>query len=174
MLVDFRREFQNAGKGRFAPGMMKRSSLPQNSFHRMICLEERRAERSRKSILLMLLDVNGLAVEEKGCLLLSQKMISVLSPITRETDVMGWYKENSVAGLLFTEVATEEVNSVTAAIMNRLSKILKLNLTPRQFADINLSFHLLPETEARDLSPLPVSSVYPDLATVGRVSGSSL
>jgi hypothetical protein len=174
MLVDFRREFDNAGKGRFAPGIMKRTSLPQNSFHRMICLEERRAERSRKGVLLMLLDVNGLAVGEKECFLLNQKMISVLSPITRETDVMGWYKENSVVGLLFTEVATEEVNSVTAAIMNRVSKILKTNLSSRQFADINLSFHLLPETEVHDLFPLPVSSVYPELAAVASVSGSSL
>jgi hypothetical protein len=172
--VDFRRELDNAGKGRFAPGIMKRTSLPQNSFHRMICLEERRAERSRKGVLLMLLDVNGPAVGEKECFRLNQKMISVLSPITRETDVMGWYEENSVVGLLFTEVATEEVNSVTAAIMNRLSKALKGNLTPRQFADINLSFHLLPETEARDLSPLPVSSVFSDLATARSVSGPSL
>lgn len=166
MLVDFRREFDNAGKGRFAPGIMNRTSHPQNSFHRMICLEERRAERSRKGVLLMLLDVHGLAIGEKECFLLNQKMISVLSPITRETDVMGWYKENSVVGLLFTEVATEEVNSVTAAIMNRVSKTLKANLTSRQFADINLSFHLLPETEAGDLSHLPVSSVDLDLATV--------
>jgi hypothetical protein len=172
--VDFRREFDNAGKGRFAPGIMKQTSLPQNSFHRMICLEERRAERSRKGVLLMLLDVNGPVVGEKEGFRLNQKMISVLSPITRETDVMGWYKENSVVGLLFTEVATEEVNSVTAAIMNRVSKILKANLTSRQFADINLSFHLLPETEERDLFPLPVSSVDSDLATAGSVSGPSL
>jgi len=140
----------------------------------MICLEERRAERSRKGILLMLLDVNGLAGGEKECLLLNQKMFSVLSPITRETDVMGWYRENFVVGLLFTEVATEGVNSVTAAIMNRLSKTLKANLTSRQFADINLSFHLRPETEARDLYPLPVSSVDSDLVTVRSASGSSL
>jgi len=173
MLVNLR-EFEDAVKGRFAPGIMKRNSLPQNSFHRMICLEERRAERSRKSVLLMLLEVNGVGIGKRECFLLNRKMISVLSPITRETDVLGWYKECSVVGLLFTEVATEEVNSVTAAIMNRLSKTFKANLTPRQFADINLSFHLLPEMEARDLSPLPVSSVYPDLATVGRLSGSSL
>ena len=172
--MDFRREFQNAGKGRFAPGMMKRTSLPQNSFHRMICLEERRAERSRKGVLLMLLDVNDSAVGEKECFLLNQKMNSVLSPITRETDVMGWYKENSILGLLFTEVAVGEVNSVTAAIMNRVSKVLKANLSPRHFADINLSFHLLPETEARDLYPLPVSSVDSDLATVHSAVGSSL
>lgn len=164
--MDFRREFQNAGKGRFAPGIMQRTSLPQNSFHQMICLEERRAERSRKVVLLMLLDVNGLAVGVKECFLLNQKMLSALSPITRETDVMGWYKDNSIVGLLFTEVATEAVNSVTAAIMNRVSKTLKANLSSRQFSDINLSFHLLPETETRELSTIPVSSVDPDLATV--------
>jgi hypothetical protein len=174
MLVDFRRELGNAGKGRFAPGIMKQTLLPQSSFHQMICLEERRAERSRKGVLLMLLDVNGPAVGEKECFLLNRKMISVLSSIIRETDVTGWYKENSVVGLLFTEVATEEVNSVTAAIMNRVSKILKANLTSRQFADISLSFHLLPETEACDLFPLPVSSVDSDLATASSVSGSSL
>ena len=167
------REFEDAVKGRFAPGIMKRNSLPQNSFHRMICLEERRAERSRKSVLLMLLEVNGVA-GERECFLLNRKMISVLSPITRETDVMGWYKENSILGLLFTEVAVDEVNSVTAAIMNRVSKVLKVNLSPRQFADINLSFCLLPETEARDLYPLPVSSVDSDLATVHSAVGSSL
>ena len=170
--MNFRREFDKAGKGLYAQGIMKRYSLPQISFHRMICLEERRAERSYKSILLMLLDGNRHGMREKESVVVNQKMISVLSPITRETDVIGWYKENSVVGLLFTEVATEEVNCVTAAVMSRVSRTLKSNLTPHQFADIKLSFHLLPEKQEREFSPLPVSSVYPEIAAVGSVSGS--
>src|SRR5579864_9360546 len=113
----------------------------------MIGIEERRAERSRKCFLLMLVGLNALAVDTRESLVVNRKMLSALSPVTRETDVIGWYEENSVAGLLFTEVATEEVNSATAAIMNRVSKTLKAHLTPREFADVSLSFHLLPEIE---------------------------
>jgi hypothetical protein len=170
--VKFSHEFDKAGKSVDLGGIIGRSSLSQDAFHRMIGIEERRAKRSCKCFLLMLVGLNILALDSRESLVVNRKMLSALSPVTRETDVIGWYEENSVAGFLFTEVATEEVNTVTAAIMNRVSKTLKTHLTPREFADVNLSFHLLPETETRDFSPLPVSSVYPELVAVSSVSGS--
>jgi hypothetical protein len=164
--VDFRREFDHPAKGLSAPGTIKRASLPQSGFHRMICLEERRAERSRKSILLMLLDVNGLALGQKESFFVNQKMISVLSPITRETDFMGWYKENSVVGLVFTEIIVEDLSSVTA-IMNRISKTLKAHLSAKQFSDINISFRLLPEAYDDRFIPVGTTSVaYPIVSAV--------
>lgn len=170
--MKFSYEFDKAGKSEDLGGIIGRTSLSQDAFHRMIGIEERRAERSCKCFLLMLVGVNELALNSRESLAVNRKMLSALSPVTRETDVIGWYEENSVAGLLFTEVATEDVDSVTAAILKRVSKTLKAHLTPREFADISLSFHLLPETETSDIPPLPVSSVYQELVAVGGASGS--
>src|SRR5215467_5330855 len=133
MLVDFRREFDNAGRGRMTRGMMERVSLGQQAFHRMMTLERRRAERSQKFFLLMLLDVTEQALDRGDALILNKKIMFALAPTIRETDIIGWYKESTVVGLVFTEVPVEGLTSVTA-IMNRVSKTLKTYLSSREFS----------------------------------------
>ena len=70
----------------------ERGILNEGAFHRMISLERKRTERSRKPFLLMLLDMgNGLRSDNNKKAL--DKILSALSLSTRETDVTGWYQE---------------------------------------------------------------------------------
>src|SRR5713226_10664321 len=68
--------------------------VSEDVFLRMLCLERKRAERSRKPFLLLLLDSGGLL---KGSLKnkLLAKLVAGLSASMRETDVCGWYEDNS-------------------------------------------------------------------------------
>jgi hypothetical protein len=131
---------------RISGAILERASLEQKAFHRLIALERRRAERSRKSFLLMLVDASQRPFD------MSRAILESLMPMTRETDIVGWYKEGIVAGVLFTEIVEEDIAGTTTAIMNRVSKTLKNHLTALQFNKVSLSFHLLPEEHDRKTS----------------------
>jgi exopolysaccharide biosynthesis polyprenyl glycosylphosphotransferase len=142
----------------------ERGVLNEVAFHRMISLERKRTERSRKPFLLMLLDMgNGLRSDRNGKAL--DKILSALSLSTRETDVTGWYKSNSVVGVMFTEFGAEDRNSILSTMMTRVSETLRNNLSSQQFGLISISFHLFPEEWNHDIHQRPSNpALYPDLA----------
>ena len=76
----------------------------------MISLERKRTERSRKPFLLMLLNANGGLAKDQKVELLAQTL-SLLSACTRETDAAGWYKNDSVVGAMFTEIAAQRTSA---------------------------------------------------------------
>ena len=143
----------------------ERDVLNEEAFHRMISLERKRTERSRKPFLLMLLDMgNGLRSEKNEKAL--DKILSALSLATRETDVTGWYKKNSVVGVMFTELGAEDRNSILSTMMTRVSETLRNNLSSQQFGLISISFHLFPEEWNHDIPQRPSNpTLYPDLAS---------
>jgi hypothetical protein len=143
--VNSRPESNNASDRLFAARTMARETLGEEAFHRMISIERRRTARSRKSFLLMLLDMGEHSTPKSDKLSL-QKILSTLSRMLRETDVTGWYKEDSVVGVMFTEIAPDDESSIPATMMTRVGQMLKSHLTPHQFHQIGISFHLLPET----------------------------
>ena len=93
----------HARGGIFGAKALDRATLGEEAFHRMISMERRRTTRSRKSFLLMLVDMGEISTPKQHGLGL-RKVLSTLSSILRETDVTGWYKEDSVVGVMFTEI----------------------------------------------------------------------
>ncbi len=143
---------------------MDHETLSEEAFHRMISIERRRTARSRKVFLLMLLEMGEHSTSKHNRLSLS-KGLSTLSLMLRETDVTGWYKEGSVVGVMFTEITLDEDSSIPATMMNRVSRTLKNHLTPDQFHQIGISFHLLPETEDHGVSSQsPIPAAYPGVS----------
>ena len=142
----------------------ERGILNEGAFHRMISLERKRTERSRKPFLLMLLDMgNGLRSDNNNKAL--DKILSALSLSTRETDVTGWYQNNSVVGVMFTEFGAEDRNTILSTMMTRVSETLRNNLSSQQFGLISISFHLFPEEWNHDIPQRPSNpTLYPDLA----------
>ncbi len=142
----------------------ERGILNEGAFHKMISLERKRTERSRKPFLLMLLDMgNGLRSDNNNKAL--DKILLALSLSTRETDVTGWYKNNSVVGVMFTEFGAEERNTILSTMMTRVSETLRNNLNSQQFGLISISFHLFPEEWNHDIPERPSNpTLYPDLA----------
>lgn len=144
-----------AGNVQISETALQRASLGQQAFHRLISLERRRAERSRKSFLLMLVDAGQRPFST------CEKIMAALMPMTRETDIVGWYKEGAIAGVLFTEIAEDDLTLTSAAIMSRVSKTLKSHLTAQQFDEVSLSFHLLPENVDHKSASVPATTVAP-------------
>src|SRR5580658_7051879 len=69
----------------------------QELFITMLRLERKRTERSNRRFVLMLLEASDLlkAGELRDAF---DKVVAVLSHSTRETDIKGWYKDESVIG----------------------------------------------------------------------------
>src|SRR5260370_1084782 len=90
--------------------------VDEESFHRMIALERKRTERSRKPFVLMLLDAGNFLPSDKNGRVLAN-LLSALSLSTRETDVTGWYKDQCIVGVMFTEIGSGD-RCVILSIMN--------------------------------------------------------
>src|SRR5438034_9980057 len=108
----------------------------------MCRLARKRTERSAKPFRLMLLDANGgLAKDQKAELL--PQTLSLLSACTRETDAAGWYKNDSVVGAMFTEIAAEDRNTIVGTMLGRVSEHLRSNLSHQQFDQVSITLCLV-------------------------------
>jgi lipopolysaccharide/colanic/teichoic acid biosynthesis glycosyltransferase len=140
-----------------------RNVLEQETFHRMISLERKRTERSRKPFLLMLLDSDAGHPSNKDAKVLKD-IVSMLVRTIRETDVIGWYKSNSAIGVMFTELAIDDRKAILSTMLARISSSLRDYLTAEQFNQIDISFHLFPDDwDCTTNEPPTNSTLYPDL-----------
>lgn len=141
----------------------EREVLQEELFKRMIAVERKRTERSAKPFLLMLLETGEYQAEEKSGIVLA-KVISALLTATRETDVIGWHKNHSCVGVMFTQLVILDQKSLLSAMLSRVGSILRDSLSFDQFNQINISFHFFPDKWDQDIWQRPSNpTLYPDL-----------
>jgi len=160
---------RNGGKGVALSALPELSSsaervvLNSEAFRKMIALERKRSERSRKPFVLLLLEMGDRPSDKSGKIL--AKISSVLSASTRDTDVTGWYEDNCVVGVMFTEIAVEDSSSIPGTIIARVTDTLRNNLALEQFNRVRISFHVFPEHwDHEDHSGSSNPTLYPDLS----------
>ena len=77
----------------------------------------------------------------------------------------GWYKNNSVVGVMFTEIVAADKYSIVSTMLTRVSRSLRVKLSSEQFSQISISFHLFPEDWDHEVSRRPSNpTLYPDLS----------
>jgi len=141
----------------------KREVLNEDTFNRMIAIERKRTERSKQPFLLMLLEAGGHRdlAKNGGSL---ESMVSALLPSIRETDVIGWYKDRTTVGVMYTGLVVNNKNAVLSMILSRVSTALGDNLTSDQFSQVSISFHFFPDDWNENSSGCPSNpALYPDL-----------
>ncbi len=111
----------------------------QEAFSRRLHLEQRRTERSRRPFILMLMEAGADADANMW-----QRVQSVVNSSIRETDVRGWYHQDSVFGVIFTEIGTE-LESIRKVLLDKLSAALLNRLSDQQAAQITFSFCSFPD-----------------------------
>lgn len=139
--------------------------LKEESFHAMLTFERRRAERSRKPFVLMLLDsiaacTNGHRPD------FIQRLTTILLDATRETDLIGWHEEGAVLAVIFTEVSLERENPVTEILHSKVVRALQENLDPKLVSNLHITVHLFPENweDKRKSDSVADIKLYPDLS----------
>ena len=141
----------------------EREVLNEEAFQRMIAVERKRTERSRKPFLLMLLDAGDHQASGRNGKALGT-IVSNLLLSTRETDVTGWYKDRATVGVIFTGLLADDKNSILSTILTRVSTTLRDKLTFEQFNQVSISFHFFPDDWNHDISGRPNNpALYPDL-----------
>ena len=106
-------------------------------------------DRSRKSFLLMLLDIGEPTISRDNDIILREIQFALRLKL-RETDVVGWYQDGCIVGVIFTEIASNALMSIPAILMTRVREILKSRLPSQEFQHIDVSFHTGPGNEALD------------------------
>ena len=148
----------------FSELTVERNALGEDAFGRMIVVERKRTERSGKPFLLMLLEAGNHQGSGKNGKPLDT-MVSTLLSSTRETDVVGWYKEWTTVGVIFTGLLVDDKHSILNTILTRVSTALRDKLTFEQFNQVSISFHFFPDHWDEDTSGRPSNrALYPDLS----------
>jgi len=137
------------------------TALQENVFHSMLTLERRRAERSGKPFVLMLLDAN---LEYGSAAVILEEAAEVIMASKRETDLAGWYKKSDILGVIFTEVSIEGERPLTEILRTKFETALARDLGREKAAKIAISLHVFPEIwDRNDSDWVADAKLYPDL-----------
>lgn len=118
--------------------------LNEDAFVSMLYLERRRAERTQKRFVLVLMDVSRVLGDGQKIRTV-QKLAGGLSSATRETDIIGWYVENSLIGIIGTEIGEATQKVIQERFINKLREVTEQALGKERAAAISVSFHFFPE-----------------------------
>lgn len=128
---------------RCSDGAQYEQVLIENVFHSMLTLERRRAERSHKPFILMLLDANS---EYGAAEKILRQAVDIVLASKRETDLAGWYKQDDILGIIFTEVGLDGEIRITETLRTKIETALAKHLGRDRAAKIAISLHLFPDS----------------------------
>ena len=138
--------------------------LSEEQFQRMLCGERKRSERSRKHLLLMLIDHRQDSEQFDASRLLTRVAGSLNSAI-RETDIVGWFEAKRVLGVIFTEFGDSDVSLAAEKIEAKVTTMLRQTIPVQQLARVYISFYAFPDNWCKNGKAIN-SVLYPDLVEV--------
>jgi lipopolysaccharide/colanic/teichoic acid biosynthesis glycosyltransferase len=142
---------------------VQRAPLDEEIFRRMIAIERKRTERSKSPFLLMLLEVVSDDGPKKDRRTLDLIATALLAS-SRDTDLVGWYKENVIIGAMFTGLVIQDKRIVLDTFLTKVTSALRDELTAEQFNQVSISFHLFPDDWDHEKPGRPSNAaLYPDL-----------
>lgn len=126
----------------------RRDVLGVETFRTLLTLERRRAQRSGQTFILMLLD--GTLVDEKKLTAgFAEKLVGAVSSAIRESDIIGWYEQGKVLGVIFTELNQIENLPVADVLEHKIQKAFKENLDRSVASKIVVTLHVFPESKEK-------------------------
>jgi hypothetical protein len=118
---------------------------PEILFNHILSWEQKRTERSRRPFLLMLLDVQRLAANANGSgKALMDKVAGALCDSARDIDQRGWYVQDHVKGVIFSELNGQDIVQARDLVAERVQSGLHQALSPQELRQIEVSTHVYP------------------------------
>jgi lipopolysaccharide/colanic/teichoic acid biosynthesis glycosyltransferase len=144
------------------PAPRNHTIVGEHEFVRMLALERKRADRSRKQFALALVDARR-ATHAGRAESVVQTVVSALLASTRETDLIGRYGEG-VVGVIFTEMGNES-RPVAATFVEKIQSALRGVLPSELIGKIDVSLHVYPSSWDKQDGEGPADLIfYPDLS----------
>jgi exopolysaccharide biosynthesis polyprenyl glycosylphosphotransferase len=137
--------------------------LPEDLFLGMLCLERKRAERSRKKFLLLFLDAEDAARTNRKAEIL-KGVVKAADAARRDTDPAGWYKHNSILGIIFTELGVLGEGVIINKLVQKVRESLAEHLSVENLKYVHVSVHVFADDsdgQEVDISENP--TFYPDI-----------
>jgi hypothetical protein len=110
------------------------SILDERAFNRMLCLERRRSERSGNPFALLLVDIDGIAQDDKTKV---SQIYNALQSETRDTDLSGWYCAPGKIGIIFTAIQNLDQNVIESTLCTKMKRALSSVLEPHELARLS-------------------------------------
>ncbi len=137
--------------------------LAEEIFLGMLCLDRKRAERSGKKLLLLLLDAEDAIKADRKAQIL-RGVVKAVNMARRETDPAGWYKKDLVLGIIFTEIETLDGETTANRLADKVREALVLHLTPADLSHVHLTMHVFGDDSGDSGRRNPANpTFYPDL-----------
>jgi lipopolysaccharide/colanic/teichoic acid biosynthesis glycosyltransferase len=141
-----------------------RALLSEDAFVSMLYLERRRAERAQKRFVLVLVDVKR-ALEDGNKNRTLGKIGIALTNSTRETDILGWYLENNLIGIIGTELGDSAPKVIHERLLEKLRAAFQHTVGKEKSSKISVSFHFFPEEYGKsDANAAANVALYPDIS----------
>jgi exopolysaccharide biosynthesis polyprenyl glycosylphosphotransferase len=136
--------------------------LNEDVFRAMLTLERRRAERSRKPFVLVLVDSHAVHENGRASAFLEQLTLAVSNAV-RESDLIGWYEEGSSLGVIFTEVNTDQLS--VQLLRSKVVTALREKLDRQQASKLTVTVHIFPESwDHEHGDQVADRTLYPDVS----------
>jgi hypothetical protein len=117
----------------------------EEAFRYFLNIESKRAERSGRPLLLVLVDRKGLrGAARRFDLPSAHRLFAALSLGLRETDFVGWYQEHRVAGAVLMQRADVGGPDVSAQVRRRVARIVAQGLPPALAGHLQVRVFQLP------------------------------
>jgi len=131
----------------FASGFTAEYRLfPEVLFNQILSWEQKRSKRSRRPFILMLLDIQGLTANGNGSAhAMKDKMAGALCDSTRDIDQRGWYIQDQVMGVIFSELSDKDIVQTQGLVWQRVQSGLCRTLSSRELRQVDVGLHVFPE-----------------------------
>jgi len=122
----------------------RRDVLSVETFRTLLTLERRRAQRSGQRFILMLLD-GSLLDQKRRSAGLVEGLVSAVSGAVRESDIVGWYEQDKILAVIFTELNQSENLPLLDVLERKLRSACKENLDRPIAAKVVITLHVFPD-----------------------------
>jgi hypothetical protein len=142
------------GKARTRPGDGA-CFFDEGNFADIISLERKRSRRSMKHPMLMCMDISGLMNPELRNV--RSKMQVALAGSVRDTDLRGWFKQDAVVGILFTDIEST-LTCIQEILFRRVMGCLACQIDPAVLRIFHVTFLLYADVDrpGDDTVPVPM------------------
>lgn len=109
-------------RGCMLTGCQKFGFLDQRSFRQTLIYERKRSERSKRPLVLLLMDLHDKNIKS---FFYKRKIIYLMRSVynnVRETDIIGWYEYNRTIGVIFTETQILSSEIIKERLKNSIRK----------------------------------------------------
>src|SRR5271170_1503453 len=137
----FRKVKHGMAHSRSNPSDVMQRILPEDLFLGLLCLDRKRAERSGKKLALLLLDAEDAEPTGRKAQIL-EGVIRAANVARRETDPAGWYKQNAILGIIFTELGPVDAATAINKLSDKVREALVANLKAEDLEHVYLTVHV--------------------------------